>query len=216
MFFMCYYNNVERGQDMNILVFDTETISLNRPYIYNVGYVIADEKTGKTLVKRDLVIKQVWENKPLLSTAYYSYKKPLYISALRGRKAKLVHWGEMCRIMCKDIQRYNVLHAYAYNSPFDERAFYFNHCYFMNKRRPLDNVFVHNIMDEVKPILKQDNYITFCTQNDYLTKTGRPQKTAESMYAYLTNNPNYQEEHTALADSEIELYIHLHCKKKEE
>ena len=40
-------------------------------------------------------------------------------------------------------------------------------------------------------------------------KRPRPQKKAETLFRYLTNNPNYTEEHTALEDSKIELFILL-------
>ena len=38
-------------------------------------------------------------------------------------------------------------------------------------------------------------------------KTPQPQKKAETLYRYLTNNVGYEEEHTGLEDSLIELQI---------
>ena len=38
-------------------------------------------------------------------------------------------------------------------------------------------------------------------------KTPRPRKTAESVFAYITQNGDYKEEHTALEDSKIEARI---------
>ena len=40
-------------------------------------------------------------------------------------------------------------------------------------------------------------------------KTPRPRENAETLYAFLTNDPTYVEEHTALEDSKIELEILL-------
>ena len=56
---------------MNILVFDTETIDVEHPFCYNVGYVVVNTKTKEKLLKRDYVVEQVWGNKMLFSTAYY-------------------------------------------------------------------------------------------------------------------------------------------------
>ena len=41
---------------MNIMVFDTETVNLNKPFCYNVGYVIYNTDTDETLVKKDFVV----------------------------------------------------------------------------------------------------------------------------------------------------------------
>ena len=93
--------------DGNILVFDTETISLEKSFIYNLGYVIVDPD-GKTLLERSFVIRQIYDNKPLFATSYYAKKRPLYISMLKGRRTKKVSWGDACRLMCKDIKEYGV------------------------------------------------------------------------------------------------------------
>lgn len=197
---------------MNRIVFDTETVSLNKRFIYNIGYVITDGD-GKTLVERDLVIRQVYDNRPLFETAYYAGKRPIYTSEMKARRMKKVSWGEACRIMCKDIKDYKVVDGYAYNSDFDEKAFYFTHCFFGNKRRPLDGIKVHDIMDYIKVITKTKEYKDFCKENGFVTKhsTPRAKQTAESVYAYLTFNPHYVEQHTALADSRIESFILTKC-----
>lgn len=197
---------------MNRIIFDTETISLNKRFIYNIGYVITDGD-GKTLFERDLIIRQVYDNKPLFATAYYADKRPIYTKYMKGRRAKKVSWGEACRIMCKDIKDFDVADGYAYNSDFDEQAFYFTHCFFGNKRRPLDGIKIHDIMDYIKVITQTENYKRFCQAYGYITKhsTPRPKQTAECVYAYLTNNGTYKEEHTALADSRIESFILTKC-----
>lgn len=196
--------------DGNILVFDTETISLEKSFIYNLGYVIVDPD-GKTLLERSFVIRQIYDNKPLFATSYYAKKRPLYISMLKGRRTKKVSWGDACRLMCKDIKEYGILDGFAYNSPFDVKAFYFNHLFFRNKRRPLDGIKVHNIMNYIDVFTQTEKYKTFCKANGFVCKNGRVKRTAESCYAFITNNPTYKEEHTALEDSRIETEILLYC-----
>ena len=201
---------------MNRIIFDTETISLNKSFIYNLGYVITDGD-GKILLERDFVIRQIYDNKPLFATAYYAEKRPIYTRYMKSRRTKKVSWGEACRIMCKDIKDYGIEDGYAYNSNFDEKAFYFNHLFFRNKRRPLDGIFVHDIMDEIKVITQTEDYKQFCRDNGFMTKhsTPRAKQTAEALYAYLTFNGEYKEEHTALADSRIESFILTECLKRE-
>ena len=196
--------------DGNIIVFDTETISLEKSFIYNLGYVIT-APDGKELCSRDFVIRQIYDNKPLFATAYYAHKRPIYTNRMKAKQAKKVSWGEACRIMAKDIKTYSISDGFAYNSRFDEKAFYFNHLFFRNKRRPLDGINVHDIMDYIKVFTETESYKQFCKANGFVCKNGRVRRTAESMYAYLLNTPDYKEEHTALADSRIEAYILQRC-----
>lgn len=191
----------------NILVFDTETISLEKSFIYNLGYVIVNPADGTTLLERNFIIRQIYDNKPLFATAYYANKRPLYTAMLKGRRTRKVDWGTACRIMCKDIKEYNVADGYAFNSPFDAKAFYFNHLFYRNKRRPLDGIKVNDIMDYIKIFTETEEYKTFCKTNGFICKNGRVKRTAEACYAYITNNPSYKEEHTALEDSKIEWVI---------
>ena len=61
----------------------------------------------------------------------------------------------------------------------------------------------------IQPITKSQDYKDFCESNGYMTahKTPQPQKKAETLYRYLTNNTDFNEEHTGLEDSLIELEI---------
>ena len=54
---------------MNVVVFDTETVNLEKPFCYNIGYTILNVDNGKTLAKRDYVVEQVWHNLPLFESA---------------------------------------------------------------------------------------------------------------------------------------------------
>ena len=57
---------------MNIMVFDTETTNLEKPFCYNIGYVIMDTESREVRAKRDFVVEQVWHNPMLFTTAYYA------------------------------------------------------------------------------------------------------------------------------------------------
>ena len=127
---------------MKIIVFDTETVDVEHAFCYNVGYCIIDTESKEILLKRDYVVEQVWENKMLFSTSYYAEKKSLYVSALRGRRASIKHWGHIQQRMIKDIETYGVEYAYAFNSPFDVRVFDFNSEWFKSS----------NALDYVKTI----------------------------------------------------------------
>jgi hypothetical protein len=73
----------------------------------------------------------------------------------------------------------------------------------------LGGIEIQDIMNFIKPITKSQDFVNFCESNGYMTnhKTPQPQKKAETLYRYLTNNVDYEEEHTGLEDSLIELEI---------
>lgn len=192
---------------MKICVFDTETVSLEKPFCYNVGYVIFDTETQQTLTKKDFVIEQVWHNIPLFSTAYYAEKRPLYVARMRGRKTILDKWGRVCQTMIRDFKAFDVQCAYAYNSGFDEKVFAFN-CDFFKTCNPFDNIQIFDIRGNVhQKIAFTVDFKDFCEKYEYFTESGNYSTTAETLFRYISKNIDFVEEHTALSDSEIELEI---------
>ena len=197
---------------MNIVVFDTETTSIEKPFTYNIGYCIIDTDTGNILVERDFVVEQIWKNIPLFSTAYYAEKRPIYVEAMRKREAVLQKFGYVCRTMRSDFKRFNVQGAYAYNSPFDDRVFEFN-CGWFKCINPFDTIPIFDIRGYVHSFMVDNNYMAFCDKHGYYTERGNYSSTAETVYRYMTDS-DFVEEHTALSDSKIEAEILLECLKR--
>ena len=88
---------------MNIMVFDTETVSVNKPFCYNIGYVIYNTDTDEMLAQKDFVVEQIWHNMPLFSTAYYADKRPIYVNRMRAKKTKMNKFGYICKEMIRDL-----------------------------------------------------------------------------------------------------------------
>lgn len=195
----------------NVLIFDTETTSLDKPYCYNVGYVIADSETGEILKEREYIIDQIWSNLPLFNTAYYADKRSLYVSAMRGKRAKLRKWGHVTQTMIKDIEKYSVSGAYAFNSPFDDKVFSFN-CEWFRTINPFDTVQIFDIRAYAHQfICNTDEYKEFCETNEFFSDSGNYSTTAECVFRFITKDTDFIEAHTALNDAEIETQILMYA-----
>ena len=191
-----------------IIVLDTETCGgFASPLVYDFGYVIANEN-GDIIKSRSYVIKEVYDNKALFETAYYKEKRPLYEERIKSGYSKKVSFAWAMWQLERDMKKYGI-DKFAYNSRFDNNAIRSTMTYF-NKlnHNPIKNGIV-DIMDYISEITETAEYKEFCEKYGFMTKhrKPRPQKKAETLYRYLTNDPSYTEQHTALEDSKIELFI---------
>lgn len=195
---------------MNIIVFDTETIGVDKTFCYDLGYVVINVESKTIMTEKEFIIEQVWSNKPLFETAYYADKKTLYVSKMRGRKAKLVNWGTAIGTMIKDIKQYEVKGAYAYNADFDSRVFDFNADWYKT-RNPLDYVEVFDIWGYTSEAIANGlakDYIIFANKNALISECGNIKNNADSWGKFFYGM-DWNEEHTALEDSLIESEILL-------
>lgn len=193
---------------MKIIVLDTETLGLQDRQVYDLGWLVYVD--GKVVSTKDYIIKQVYDDETKMNSAYYKKKLPIYEQRLADGYCKKVYWGNAIRYLLKDME--GVDGIYAYNSKFDERAIADTCAKFNAKFNPTADG-IKDIMDEIDSIVQTEAYANFCRANGLLTKHKPPreQKKAETLYRYLTGQTDYEEQHTALEDSKIELDILLHA-----
>ena len=194
---------------MNIAIFDTETTSIDKPFCYNIGYSIRNEH-NEIILEKDFVVEQIWYNRALFTTAYYADKRSIYVNSMKGRKTIMKKFGYICQEMIRDFKQYNVEMAFAYNSSFDERVFEYN-CDWFKCNNPFDTITVKDIRAFAHAFIVNGDYIQFCEQNEYFTESGNYSTTAETVYKYITDDTDFVEAHTALADSQIESDILFAC-----
>ena len=199
---------------MKIVVFDTETTNLEKPFCYNIGYAIFDTDTQECLIAKDFVVEQVWHNKPLFESAYYAEKRPIYVSRMKARKVVMDKFGYITQEMIRDFKALAVEQAYAYNSPFDDKVFEFN-CEWFKCNNPFDNIPIFDIRGYVhNKIAFTDEYKQFAEENQLFTESGNYSTTAEALFKFIDKNIDFSEEHTALADSIIEAKILFDCVRR--
>ena len=198
----------------NLIVLDTETTSLDKPFCYDISWCIINSDTQQIVDFKANVVEQVWHNLPLFESAYYKEKRPKYIEMMRRHDAVMDKWGYIMRKLKQDIIKYNVTEVYAYNSDFDDKVIAYN-CDWFKCNNPLETIAVYDIWGYASEyITNTAEYKKFCEDNSRFTETGNYKGSAEVVYQFLTDNPNFIEEHMGLFDSEIETEILFACVNK--
>ena len=194
---------------MKILVLDTETLGVADPRVYNLGWLVYNTVDGKVISARDYLIKELYDNRELMNSAYYANKIPLYEEMLADGKCRRIKWGYALRRLAREMK--GVDGIYAFNSGFDVRSIA-KTCEMLKSKNPTADGISDIWKGLANPnITSTREYQEFCKAHGKMTKhkTPRCRENAETLFAYLTGNPNYIEQHTALADCEIELAILL-------
>ena len=193
------------------LVLDTETTDLQKCFCYDISWVIMDKNSGLIVDFKTNVVEQVWHNLPLFESAYYKEKRQKYIDMMRKHDATVDKWGYIMRKLAQDIKKYQIEAVYAYNSDFDDKVIKYN-CDWFKCNNPLENVPVYDIWGYASEyITKNTDYQKFCEEHERFTDSGNYKGSAEVVYQFITENPEFEEEHMGLFDSEIEAEILWEC-----
>lgn len=210
---------------MYFMVLDTETangqvrddkLDLSDSLVYDLGYAIVDEK-GKVYLTRSFVIDEIFNDDVLMEVAYFKEKIPQYKEDIASGKRILTSFFKARKQLLKDLLDYNCNIVSAHNSYFDKRALNVTYRYLTKSKYRWFFHYETAIIDTLsmarKTICKNDDYVKFCIDNDYLTKHKKPRvrATAEILYRYLTNNTEFIESHTGLEDVLIEKEILKIC-----
>ena len=190
-----------------ILLVDTEFITLNKPFVYDLSYLIAKKIGDKytTLKSVGNVVKQVYQNKMMFETAYYAEKRKLYTSALKGKTYKQNYMGNILRQLKKDIENYKVDIVLGYNVNADIRSIGFTSDY-LKLDNPLNNTKVIDLMPiVVNTICDTQEYKTFAKENNLITEKGYYKMSVESVMKYITKQVEFVEKHLGKSDNENEI-----------
>ena len=192
------------------LVVDTETTnSIDDPFAYDVGFAVV-KATGEVLEAHSYVVADIFLDKDLMASAYFADKIPQYWEDIKSGKRILRRFKTIKSILRDVVAQYGIRYVCAYNCAFDVRSGNYTQRYLTSSKYRYFYPYGMQFMDILKlarEILKTDeNYKTFCKENNYLTERGQNRYTAEVVYRYLFNK-NFVEEHTGLADCLIEAQI---------
>lgn len=193
------------------LILDTETAGnvedRNSLRVYDFAYQIVDDDF-RVVCTRHFLISEIFNDTKLMSSAYYAEKLPLYYSMLLLEEVEIVPLLEAYNQLTADCKEFKVKEIWAYNAGFDRDAL-------NTTLKALSNGFrswFYPYGVKVKciwslctsTILNRPSYFKFAALNGFVSDKGNLVTNAEAAYAYTTNDPAYQEEHTALEDVKIE------------
>lgn len=195
--------------------------------VYDIGYTIATKT--EIVLKRNYLVKEIYEDEILMNNAYFNSKRPMYAKMVENKQVEVKPFAEIIKILQNDIKATGVKFFGAYNVGFDLDAlmqttnFIFPNTFKMLFRKTASGKFAPDTQNFCKTyIFRKDleiidlwtmacvtlcNQKTFQTYYKQLTNKGNVKTNAEIVYNYITDQNNFEEDHTALSDSIIETEI---------
>lgn len=198
------------------LVVDVETAnSTEDGLVYDIGYAVCDKK-GNIYHKESLVIYDIFVGeKDLMKSAYYAEKIPMYEKGLKENKFKMVSFLTAYKMIRNIIKEYNVKNVCAYNASFDTKALNTTLRYITKSKMRWFFPYGVNVMCiwsmACDTIYQQKSFIKQALRENWLSESGNIKTSAEIGFRYMSNNVDFEEQHTGLADVEIECQIMARC-----
>ena len=208
------------------MVYDTEVcncpkidgqLDVANGQAYDLGIQIVD-KDGYVYDEYSIVNGDVfWGMPEAMKEAYFADKRPQYVADILAGKRKVLNTWQIYKLVRNLCEEYNIKACVAHNARFDVKALNATMRYQTKSRCRWFFPYEMPMWDTMKmandTICKQKRYKEFCLENGYMTNHATPQvrKTAEIIWRYLTDDVTFEEEHTGLADVEIEAQIFAEC-----
>ena len=188
------------------LVLDTETVADAR-VPYDVAWIIVDRE-GNVYERFNGLTAEVLQNE----TLRYLVKKDSFAK----RKASFYLDNEPAEIMpfehilCEfdyHCHIYNPV-VVAYNAAFDIKVLNNYSKVICGIPFFADDVEIWDLWNmALNTICDSRNYVRWCIDAGFITEKGNISCSAEAVFSYLTTNQEFEEDHTALSDCEIEAKI---------
>ena len=203
------------------LTIDTETTNgFDDPIVYDIGGCINDKKGNVYETFSFIVYETFYGMSDLMQSAYYAEKIPMYKEQI-AKGERIVKGYSTIKWYIADLcKKQNVKAIIAHNMRFDYRATTCTQRYLTKSKYRYFLPYGIELWDSLKmasdTIGKQKTYRLFCETYGFMTnhRKPRPQLKAETLYRYITGDPDFIESHTGLEDVKIEREITAHCMKQ--
>jgi hypothetical protein len=191
---------------------DTETIGLEEPLVYDVGFAVIDRE-GNVYESYSYVVQEVFYGMPeKMKSAYYACKIPEYYSDIERGTRKVGRFFFIQGVINQLLIKYQIKAVIAHNMRFDYNALNYTARYISGGIRkyffPYGTdiwctlAMARSIMYQ-KPVYKQ-----WCIEHEFIQqKNKQPRMTAEILYRFISGIEDFQERHTGIEDVMIEAQI---------
>lgn len=198
--------------------FDFEGVSAWNMFVYDCGWAVVDKRgtvyRTRSFVNADIFIGE----KYLMKSAYYAKKIPQYWEEIKQGSRILTSFYNIRKTLLDDIKEFEVSEIYAHNARFDYGSLTNTQRWETKSKYryffPKSVTICDTLKMSRQVIANTPTYQKFCHEHGYLTKTGRVQTKAETIYRYITGNTEFSESHTGLEDVMIEKEIMSYCFRK--
>lgn len=200
------------------IVLDIETITKAR-LAFDVAWHVCDSK-GNILESYNALVKEVVDVpfifELLRADEFMKNKCQIYIDALVNNSIDVKYLYDISNDLQAIADRYNAKPIVcAYNADFDFNVLNKN----MQVYEGMD--FFEESKDDVVDIMTMalaticntNKYVRWCNLNGFVTEKGNVRTNAQTVYSYISHNPNFVEAHHALADCDIEKEILFKARK---
>lgn len=185
-------------------VFDTETVGVDRKWIYDLGLVVV-EKTGKPIHRQRWIIDEVINLPNIQTMAYYGWKiKTFY------QNMEVVKFARAQAEFNRVIEQFGIDTLVAYNMAFDIAALKSTLEFTGSRRKKflekkLEYFDLWNAACD--SFFQQKRFPAIAVANNWVSEAGNYRTNAEVAYRFITGKHEFIETHTALEDAEIEAVI---------
>lgn len=201
----------------HFLIADGETTGTGRyAFLFDFAYTIATRKDVK--LERAFLIREVLCNPSIMLGAYYNedWSSMMggkiftdYFPMVESGERKIYGWREVVQILRDDMLRYGVDVFSAYNLRFDMGAIANTNRYVGSGEKVLpyrpDLLCLWEFA--CTTLCNTPMYHRIANEAGWVSDAGNVRTNAEKVYAYLTQQFDFIEDHTALSDAQIETEI---------
>ncbi len=191
------------------MVLDTETVADAR-VPFDVAFTIIDRK-GNAVETGQFFTAEIVDNPTglylLCKDSFSRRKADFYLEAAKQQPQNVMPFDIIADIINDKIDAYNAT-VCAYNAKFDVTV-----CENFAQALGMPYFFAPSVQVwdiwniALNIFCKSRNYVNFARENGFVTEKNNVSSSAETVYRYITNNPNFVESHTALDDTSIEAEI---------
>ena len=188
------------------MVLDTETVADAR-VPYDVAWIIVD-RNGHVIERFNGLTAEIMTNptlRYLIKRDSFSKRKAAFY--LDGDPAQIMPFEEIMNYTCDIIANYDAV-VVAYNAGFDVKVLNDYANILFGEQFFAENTVIWDLWNmALNTICDSGNYVRWCIDAGFITEKGNISCSAEAVYSYLSHNGDFEEDHTALSDCEIEAKI---------